>query len=144
MGVTNMEEIKIKTQTGYHHACVIKSDGKYHEFVLVNEFDDGTEEVYAYTLQDGETLIRAMPPAKKIHAESEGFIVPVWNGDAWVEEASEEEITQWNTENPAPEIPAPSEDELQWQAITDLEIEQMENAQAITDLEIALLEGGIA
>ena len=47
-----------------------------------------------------------------------------------------------------PEIPEPeremTEDELQWQAITDLEIEQMANAQAITDLEIAQLEGGRA
>lgn len=36
----------------------------------------------------------------------------------------------------------PTEEELQWQAITDIEIEQMEQDQAITDLEIAQLEGG--
>lgn len=39
--------------------------------------------------------------------------------------------------------PEPTEEELQWQAITDIEIEQMEQAQAITDLEIAQLEGGL-
>ena len=33
----------------------------------------------------------------------------------------------------------PSEDELQWQAITDLEIAQMEYEQALTDLEIEVL-----
>jgi len=37
--------------------------------------------------------------------------------------------------------PEPTEDELQWQAITDLEIEQMETSQALTDLEISQLEG---
>ena len=37
----------------------------------------------------------------------------------------------------------PNQDELQWQAITDLEISQMEYNQALTDLEIKYLEGGI-
>lgn len=36
-------------------------------------------------------------------------------------------------------VPEPTEDELQWQAITDLEIEQMEITQAVTDLEIEVL-----
>ena len=40
--------------------------------------------------------------------------------------------------------PEPTQDELQWQAITDLEIHQMEYDQALTDLEIAQLEGGNA
>lgn len=39
-------------------------------------------------------------------------------------------------EIPEPE-PEPTEIELQWQAITDLEIAQMEYDQALTDLEIA-------
>jgi hypothetical protein len=43
-----------------------------------------------------------------------------------------------------PETPEePTQDELQWQAITDLEISQMEYNQALTDLEIKYLEGGI-
>ena len=40
-----------------------------------------------------------------------------------------------------PETLFPTEDELQWQAITDLEISQMEYDQALTDLELAYLEG---
>lgn len=44
---------------------------------------------------------------------------------------------------PEPVDPELTEEELQWQAITDIEIEQMEQAQAITDLEIAQLEGGL-
>ena len=35
--------------------------------------------------------------------------------------------------------PEPTEDELQWQAITDVEIAQMEYEQALTDLEIEVL-----
>ena len=44
---------------------------------------------------------------------------------------------------PEPVDPELTEEELQWRAITDIEIEQMEQAQAITDLEIAQLEGGL-
>ena len=42
---------------------------------------------------------------------------------------------------PDPVEPEPTNEELMWQAITDIEITQMEQAQAITDLEIAQLEG---
>ena len=42
---------------------------------------------------------------------------------------------------PEPVEPEPTDSELQWQAITDLEIAQMEYEQALTDLEIAQLEG---
>ena len=105
-----IEEMVIKEIIGYHYACVIK-DGKYHEFVIVNEFDDGSEEVYSYILQDGETLIKAQPPVKKVHAETDGFIVPAWNGTEWVEGATAEEIAQFEAENPAPEPPEPTEQE---------------------------------
>ena len=44
---------------------------------------------------------------------------------------------------PDPVEPEPTTEELLWQSITDIEIEQMEQAQAITDLEIAQLEGGL-
>ena len=54
----------------------------------------------------------------------------IWDGENW------EEGTP-----PEPETPSPTEDELQWQAITDLEISQMEYDQALTDLELAYLEG---
>lgn len=131
----------MKNKTGHHFSCVIKKGGKYHTYVIVNEFDDGTEEIYAYTLQDGETLIDAKPPVQKIHADSVGFIAPAWNGTEWVEGATDAEIAQFEAENPAPEPPGPTDSELQWQAITDLEIAQMEYEQALTDLEIAQLEG---
>ena len=53
---------------------------------------------------------------------------------------SEEEIEADRADIPAPE-PEPTEDELQWQAITELEIGQMEQEQALTDIEIAQMEG---
>lgn len=40
---------------------------------------------------------------------------------------------------PEPVEPEPTNDELQWQAITDLEIAQIEYEQALTDLEIEVL-----
>ena len=46
-----------------------------------------------------------------------------------------------------PDIPEseaePAETELLWQAITDIEIGQMEQEQALTELEIAQMEGGL-
>ena len=50
-------------------------------------------------------------------------------------------MTEYTGEIPEPSKPEPTENELQWQAITDLEIAQMEYDQALTDLEIAQLEG---
>lgn len=46
----------------------------------------------------------------------------------WIEVAQPESVE-----------PEPTEDELQWRAITDLEIAQMEYYQALTDLEIEVL-----
>lgn len=62
-----------------------------------------------------------------------------WDGERAVMR-SEEEIEADRVEIPASE---PTEDELQWQTITDLEISQMEYNQALTDLEIAQMEGSI-
>jgi hypothetical protein len=145
--------MKNKTKTGYHYACVIK-DNKYHELVIVNEFDDGTEEVYAYTLQDDETLIKAQPPVKKFHAESVGFVAPAWNGTEWVEGATAEEIAQWNNEHPAPEPPEPTEMELLQDEVTALQLalcdqyeENLALQEEVTNTQLALVElyeGGIA
>lgn len=146
-------EIPQKIQIGYHYACVIK-DGKYHEFVLVNEFDDGSEEIYAYTLQDGESLIDAKSPLQKIHAESDGFVVPAWNGTEWVEGATDEEIAQFNDEHPAPEPPEPTEMEILQDEVTALQLALVEQYEVnlalqeeVTNTQLALVElyeGGIA
>lgn len=144
-----MEESRQKIRTGYHYACVIK-DGKYRDFVLVHEFDDGTEEIYAYTLQEGETLIDARPPLKKIHAESDGFILPEWNGTEWAETATEKEIEEWNEEHPAPEPAPPSTEERlteieeQLLATDEVAVELYENQLAQEEINIAQDEAIVA
>jgi hypothetical protein len=62
-----------------------------------------------------------------------------WDGERAVLR-SDYEIESDKTNISEPEF---TQDELQWQAITDLEISQMEYNQALTDLEIKYLEGGI-
>lgn len=59
-----------------------------------------------------------------------------WDGEKAIERTAEE-IEVDRASLPEPE---PTEDELQWQAITELEIGQMEQDQALTELEIAQLE----
>lgn len=55
-------------------------------------------------MQEGESLIDCnCAPLKKVHVESDGFIIPAWNGTEWIEGATDEEIAQWDIENPAPE-----------------------------------------
>ena len=100
----------VKNKIGYHFSCVVDDSKKFITYVIVNEFDDGSEEVYTYTLQEGESLVTTKPPVKKVHAESDGFIVPVWSGE-WVEGATDAEIAQFNAEHPAPEPPEPTPEE---------------------------------
>lgn len=63
-----------------------------------------------------------------------------WDGEKAILR-SDAEIEADRAEMPKP---APTEDELQWQAITELEIGQMEQEQALTDLEITQMEGSAA
>ena len=64
-----------------------------------------------------------------------GYLIPTFNEDGT------KMIDFEPTKKPQlPELERePTEEELQWQAITDLEIEQMEYWQALTDLEIEVL-----
>lgn len=77
----------------------------------------------------------------EITIDTEGMTVPEMPTDAYYTLYYNEEqslhwvkaVNFWQVE--------PTQDELQWRAITDLEISQMEYDQALTDLEIAYLEG---
>ena len=98
------------------HCCVIDAAKKYTTFVLVQTVErpqkDGSTveaaEILHYKLKDGETLIDAMPPVQRQHAGQTGFLAPVWDGEAWSETATADEIAAWEQAHPAPEIkPAP-------------------------------------
>jgi hypothetical protein len=96
----------------YKHCCVIDETGHYKEFVMAEEqLDSASGETVLtpkhYTLSDSEHLIEANPPTFRMYAGTKGFVKPVWNGDAWEESATAEEIEKWEIEHPAPD-PEPS------------------------------------
>lgn len=88
--------------------CVADVVGAYKAFVIVqtnqDEGSEPVETVLGYKLSEGDRLIDAAPPAKRMHAGSKGFVKPCWDEDAavWVEGASEEELAAWEAEHPDP------------------------------------------
>ena len=85
----------------YKHYCVIDAQNRYKTLVLVINEPDETgelqEKVQYYTLLEGERLIDAAPPVMRPYIGADGFIKPAWNGSAWIESATSEEITEWET-----------------------------------------------
>lgn len=105
----------------YKYACVIDAQNRYKDIVLLL-FADNTEDqkegqIQNYTLLDGESLVETVKPVIRRYAGAAGFVRPKWDADtsAWIEAATEEEITAWEVEHPAPERPepAPTVEELQ-------------------------------
>lgn len=97
-------EAQNKNLIGHRHACVVDAEGAYVEFVLVDVYEQDGIEAYTpqyYEMNEGETLVFTAPPP---------FIRPVWNGEAWAEAATEEEIAAWDAEH------MPSAEELEQQA----------------------------
>lgn len=91
----------------YMHCCVVDADGHYVEFVLVLIDYDAEGAIYNvqhYTLNAGEQLVKATPPAMRPYAGAIGFIRPRWdfNIQAWYEDANPVEIAMWELEHPAP------------------------------------------
>ncbi len=89
----------------YKHCCVLNANQEYVTLVLVQselapETGEPQETVLHYTLQDGETLVEATVPAMRLYAGAGGFIRPRWDGEKWVEAASEEEIAAWEADHP--------------------------------------------
>ena len=82
------------------HCCVINAEKRYVTYVLVLVDDQGVETVQNYTLHEGEQLIDATPPVMRTSTAPDGYIVPVWDGTAWVEGATEEEVAAWNELHP--------------------------------------------
>lgn len=81
------------------HCCVINAEKRYITYVLVL-VDQGVETVQNYTLHEGEQLIDATPPVMRTSTAPDGYIVPVWDGTAWAEGATEEEVAAWSELHP--------------------------------------------
>ena len=83
------------------YCCVIDAKDRYVTFVLILNND-----IQFYTLNDGERLINTNPPTKRQYAGADGFITPLWdvNTSAWVEGATDSEISEWEVQNPVPII----------------------------------------
>lgn len=88
--------------------CVVDAGGLYHAFVTVQTErgadGESKETVLGYKLAEGERLLDAAPPDKRLHAGTSGFISPKWDEDteAWIEAATAEEIAAWEAEHPDP------------------------------------------
>lgn len=88
--------------------CVVDAGGLYRALVTV-QTEQGVdaepkETMLGYKLAEGEQLIDAAPPDKRLHVGSAGFVKPRWDEDAaaWVEGASAEELASWETQHPDP------------------------------------------
>ena len=117
----------------YKYYSVIDVRDRYKTLVLaVNEPDEtgeAQEKIQFYTLLEGERLIDAAPPVMRLYAGADGFIKPAWDGSEWRESATNEEITEWEAEYPAPTPAPPSESER----LTSLEMQMTDAQIAITE-----------
>lgn len=117
----------------YKHCCILDTQGVYKGLALVLLEPDATgklqEKVQHYTPSEGESLIEAPIPMMQPHAGADGFIKPAWDGSEWRESATNEEITEWEAEYPAPTPAPPSESER----LTSLEMQMTDAQIAITE-----------
>ncbi|HIX91102.1 MAG TPA: hypothetical protein H9845_09465 [Candidatus Agathobaculum pullicola] len=88
--------------------CVVDAGGLYRAFVTVKTWQgvdgESTETVLGYKLAEGECLIDTVPPTKRLHAGTTGFVKPRWDEDTetWTEGATAEELAAWEAEHPDP------------------------------------------
>lgn len=72
---------------------------------LTFEWQDGgmVEQIQQYTLAEDESLVpvtdECRQPTRKFSLNSPGFVRPKWNGKAWIEGATAEEIAAWEREH---------------------------------------------
>ena len=95
---------------GYKHECVIDAQNRYKTLVRVRLKDQEGKQIQNYEMLQGESLVDTTPPVMRPYAGAAGFISPRWDADAsaWVEAATEEEITAWEAEHPYPKKPEPT------------------------------------
>lgn len=121
---------------GYKYYSVINIQNRYKTLVLVINEPDETgeiqERVQYYTLLEGERLIDAAPPVMRPYIGADGFIKPVWEGSKWMESATNEEITAWEAEHPAPPSPTPSRED---RGLADIALKLAQLEAAIKQLQ---------
>ena len=111
----------------YKYSCVVDANNLYKTFVLIyletDEDGEIRETISGYELAEGERLLEVSPPSN--------LVKPRWNGEAWEEGATPEEIEAWEQENPPLDFPdfGPTQD----QRIAALE-------QQVTDAQMAIAE----
>ena len=81
--------------------CVINEIGQYIDYALMDE----NGEIQYYALKPGEQIVETIPPVLKGNASTTGFVSPLWDGSQWIEGATDEEITEFDSNNPAPPEP---------------------------------------
>lgn len=78
----------------YRYACILDKETKrYKEFVII---EDDVIQYYDFNEETEEILEKSSTPARKHFTDDiSGFIAPKWDGEQWVEDASEEEIQEF-------------------------------------------------
>lgn len=131
----NQNEVQIEPKekqiTSTKNAIVVDLEGLKREFVIVNVYDDDSEEVYMYEMKPGETLIY------KDVSTALSMYKPKFQSETWVETATAEEIEAMKPE-PLPPAP-PSEAELMIAEISVAMAElQLNSQEAIAELTTVL------
>lgn len=101
-----------------NYVCIVDANGLYRSYgILVPGTND---QIVNYVLADGEYAIASPIPRLRINAGDVGFVVPKWNGECWVEYATDSEIREWEATHPKPDEPTvepevpngPSQDDI--------------------------------
>lgn len=111
----------------YKHYCVIDSRKRFVTLVLVHDIN-GAQEIQGYTLKLGEALVDTNFPTMRPCAGAEGFINPTWDGFAWVESATADEISAWEKLHPAEDVPEPEVEPDVWDELADAYKEGVQSA----------------
>lgn len=110
----------------------LKDEASDASITFVFEWRDGgmVEQIQGYTLAEGESLVArtdaCRQPTVKPCVGAPGFVRPRWDGAAWTEGATEEEIIAWELEHPTPETTGPD-------GLTQTQLAVAELAQVVED-----------
>ena len=137
----------------YRTYCLIDAKGYYVDLVVAKLVDGTAPCAEWYTLKEGEILVDSAKPASRQYAGAVGFIRPKWDGSAWAEDATAEEIAAWEAAHP---VKVQTLEEVQAQQITESKTKLAEYLEShpltwtdgkqysVTEDKQALLTGNLA